>query len=195
MTETATQSGNLRIIRYSAMAAIVVLAGVIGALLLLRPAPGGFSLMSMNGERFDGSSLAGKPYAMFFGFTHCPDVCPTTMQEMADTLAAVGEPAKTFRVLFVTVDPARDKPELLKTYLGAFDSRILGLTGEQKDIDSLVQRNAIVVERVGEGDSYTFNHTASVLLFDREGRLAGTLSPTDTPDDRRKKLERLLAAS
>jgi protein SCO1 len=184
----------LRIIRIAAFGAIVLLLATMAALLFMRPSGSAFALTTMNNERFDGSSLVGKPYAMFFGFTHCPDVCPTTMQEVADTLAAVGAPAKDFQVLFVTIDPARDTKELMKSYLGAFDPRIVGLTGPQAEIDALVQRNSILVERVGEGDSYTFNHTASVLLFDRSGRLAGTLSPSDTAADRVKKLARLIGA-
>jgi protein SCO1 len=188
----------LRIIRYAALAAILLLVAVTGFVLLRQNATSDaprpvFAMTSMDGGRFDGSSLIGKPYAMFFGFTHCPDVCPTTMQEVADALDAVGPPAKDFKVLFVTVDPARDTPALLKSYLGAFDPRIIGLTGSQKDIDALTARNSVLVQRVGEGESYTFNHTASVLLFNSAGQLAGTLSPSDTPDDRKKKLERLLA--
>jgi protein SCO1 len=191
---TPQTRSSLRIIRISAFALLALLVATMLGWLFLRPATGpAFALTSMNGERFDGSSLTGKPYAMFFGFTHCPDVCPTTMQELADTLGAVGAPAKDFTVLFVSVDPARDTKELMRSYLGAFDPRILGLTGEQTDIDAIVKRNGIVVERVGEGQSYTFNHTASVLLFDKNGQLAGTFSPSDTPDDRKKKLERLLA--
>ncbi len=182
----------LRIIRFAAIAALVVLFATMAAMMFLRQPAKAFSLTSMNGGTFNGESLKGKPYAMFFGFTHCPDVCPTTMQEVADTLTAAGDAAKDFQVLFVTIDPARDTPELLKTYLGAFDPRILGLTGSEAEIAALATRNNIIVEKVGGGDSYTFNHTASVLLFDKEGRLAGTLSPSDTPEDRVKKLQRLL---
>ncbi len=196
------QNSTLRIIRIATFAAILVLLGTIGTLFVLKYSKGDidtgsngqpFALTSMDGAAFDGSSLAGRPYAMFFGFTHCPDVCPTTMQEVADALAAVGAPAKDFQVLFVTLDPARDTADLLRTYLGAFDPRILGLRGDQKAIDALVARNGIVVEKVGGGGGYTFNHTASVLLFDRTGTLAGTLSPSDTPENRKKKLERLIA--
>jgi protein SCO1 len=184
----------LRIIRFSAFAVLLLLLISMAAILFMRTASGPvFALTTMNGESFEGKNLNGKPYAMFFGFTHCPDVCPTTMQEVADALDAVGEPARDFTILFVTVDPARDTKELMKTYLGGFDRRILGLTGKQADIDALVKHNRIVVERIGEGESYTFNHTASVLLFDRNGQLAGTFSPSDTPADRQKKLERLLA--
>lgn len=183
----------LRLIRFAAIVVIALLAVTSGALFLTRQTPAAFVLTSMDGQPFDGASLAGKPYAMFFGFTHCPDVCPTTMQEVADTLAAAGPPAKEFQVLFVSVDPERDTPELLKSYLGGFDPRIIGLTGNRAQMEALAQRNSILVEKVGSGDSYTFNHTASVLLFDRTGVLAGTISPSDTPENRLKKLQRLLS--
>lgn len=183
----------LRLIRFAAFGVIALLAATVGAVLLLRPAQPAFVLTSMDGTEFDGASLVGKPYAMFFGFTHCPDVCPTTMQEVADVLDAAGPAAKDFRVLFVSVDPERDTPALLKSYLGSFDPRIIGLTGHRANMEALAKRNSIFFEKVGSGDSYTFNHTASVLLFDRAGALAGTFGANDTPENRLKKLQRLLA--
>jgi protein SCO1 len=190
---TSDVGKTLRIIRWAAITAILLLAGAVAIIVMARPAVSSFSLTDMNGQHFDGSSLNGKPYAVFFGYTHCPDVCPTTMQDMSDTLAAIGEPAKQFQVLFVTIDPVRDTQELLKTYLTAFDPRILGLTGTQAEINVMTQRFGVVVERVGEGESMTFNHTAAVLLFDTAGQFTGTLSPAEAPDIRKKKLERLLA--
>ncbi|MDT9071348.1 SCO family protein, partial [Escherichia coli] len=78
--------------------------------------------------------FAGKPYLMFFGFTHCPDVCPTTLQQISDVLAALGPKADTLKVAFVSVDPERDTPESLKTYLSSFDPRIVGLTGSPEQV-------------------------------------------------------------
>jgi protein SCO1 len=182
----------LRIIRWSVFAAIAVLLIAVVFVLVQRGSASALALTSMTGERV-AVPVQGKPSAMFFGFTHCPDVCPTTMQDVADTLAAAGAPAKDFKVFFVTVDPARDTPALMKTYLGAFDPRLVGLTGDSAEIGAVMKEFGIVAEKVGDGDSYTFNHTASVLLFDAKGRIAGTFSSSDTPETRLAKLTRLLA--
>ena len=191
----------LRMVRLAAVAALVLLLAATGFVLWngQKPAlgygsaPATFQLASMNGGRFDTASLSGKPYALFFGFTHCPDICPTTMQDMTDTLVALGPIAKDFTVLFVSIDPERDTPDLLKTYLSAFDSRLLGLSGTQAEIDVLIKANGIFVEKVGTGESATYNHTASVLLFDKTGLLAGTIGSADTPDTRQAKIKRLIA--
>jgi protein SCO1 len=183
----------LRVIRWAAIAAIVILLAAVAFVILQRGNGAALALTSMQGERV-ALPLQGKPSAMFFGFTHCPDVCPTTMQDVADTLVAAGDVAKDFRVFFITVDPNRDTPDLMKSYLAAFDPRLVGLTGTEQDIQAVMKTFGIVAEKVGEGDNYTFNHTASVLLLDAQGRLAGTFSSSDNADDRLAKLKRLLSA-
>ncbi|MGE0854468.1 MAG: SCO family protein [Hyphomicrobiaceae bacterium] len=156
---------------------------------------GPFVLTRSDGSRFDSKALVGKPYAMFFGFTHCPDICPTTLMEMTNHLASLGTRAGDLNVLFVTVDPARDTPEHLKLYLSAFDKRIIGLTGTNDEIKAVTKAYRAYAEKVpsADGTSYTMNHTASVYLMDRAGRLVSTLSFEEPETSRQKKIDNLLA--
>ena len=156
---------------------------------------GDFTLVDTNGGRFSSETLKGKPYAIFFGFTHCPDICPTTLLEASKHLEALGPAADRLKFLFVTVDPARDTPELMKTYLSAFDKRIIGLTGSEEQIGDVSKKFRIFAEKVPtSGGDYTMNHTATVFLFDAEGGLAGTLSWNEDEATRQSKLERLVNA-
>ncbi len=154
-----------------------------------------FVLTRTDGTRFSSEALAGKPYAAFFGFTHCPDICPTTLLEMTEHLQALGDKAAGLNVLFVSVDPERDTPEHLKLYLSAFDQRIIGLTGTLDEITAVAKSYRIYYEKVPskDGSDYTMNHTASVYLMDKTGNLVSTLSFQEPQDSRQKKLENLLA--
>lgn len=156
---------------------------------------GDFTLVDQNGQPFSSADLKGKPHAVFFGFTHCPDICPTTLLEMSKHLEAMGEKAKSLTVLFVTVDPERDTPQQLKTYLSAFDPRIVGLSGSQAQVADVIRKYRVVAEKVpsssGDASDYTMNHTATVFLFDGTGTLKSTLSWEEDEAVRQKKLERL----
>lgn len=154
---------------------------------------GPFALQASSGGVVTRASLEGKPYALFFGYTNCPDFCPTTMMDLAQLMNVVGDKAKDFHPYFITIDPSRDTPALLKEYLTAFDPRIIGLTGSEDEIAGVVKSFKIYRKKNGTGDSYTFDHTSSVLLFDRNGQLAGIISSTEPMEDQKKKLERLLA--
>lgn len=194
----------LKVIRLVAYAAIAGVLVVVGAVLALRVLPGGdaeqkriggeFVLTAMDGSRFDSRTLAGRPHAIFFGFTHCPDVCPTTMSDLSATLKDLGPAAEGFPVLFVTVDPERDTPQLLKDYLSAFDPRLVGLTGTRAEIDAVIRAFGVVAVRSGEGEGYTYNHTVTVFLRDGQGRLAGAISPVEDGEARAAKIRRLLGA-
>ena len=168
------------------------------ALLLLQlpggpPAYGGpFALQATTGQRLDRSSLSGRPYALFFGYTNCPDFCPTTMLDLAELMNAEGGKAKDFKAYFITIDPARDSADHLKAYLASFDPRIVGLTGSEEDISSIVRSFKIYRKKVGEGETYTFDHTSSVLLFDAKGGLAGLITASEPFGDQKAKLDRLL---
>jgi cytochrome oxidase Cu insertion factor (SCO1/SenC/PrrC family) len=120
---------------------LVAALTLLGTLLLLVPEPqqqarvpigGPFKLTSHEGKPFTEADLKGKPFLVFFGFTHCPEVCPTTLHDLSQDLESLGAGADKLRVAFITVDPARDTPELLKTYLSSFDPRIVGLTGTEE---------------------------------------------------------------
>jgi protein SCO1/2 len=206
----ATNSGLLRKIRLAAWAAVAVLS-LGSAMYLLGEAQraqrtgialpgaasigGAFELTGTDGNRFPSASLAGKPYAIFFGFTNCPDICPTTLLEMTNHLKALGDKADGFNVLFVSVDPERDTPEHLKLYLSAFDPRIIGLTGTNDEVAKVAKSYRVFYEKVPskDGTDYTMNHTASVYLMDKTGNLVSTLSFQEPEESRQKKLENLLS--
>lgn len=205
----ATSSGVLKKIRLVAWAAIAVLAIGYGMYMLGEAhkaqqsgiaMPGGarigapFELTRTDGSRFSSTALAGKPYALFFGFTHCPDICPTTLMEMSEHLQALGPRAEKFNVVFISVDPARDTAEHLKLYLSAFDPRIIGLTGTPEEIAAVAKSYRVFFEKVPskDGSDYTMNHTASVYLMDKTGNLVSTLSFQEPQESRQKKIENIL---
>ncbi len=154
---------------------------------------GDFTLVDTAGETFSSDRLKGKPYAIFFGFTHCPDICPTTLFEMSKHLEALGDKAEKIDVLFVSVDPERDTPEQLNKYMSAFDPRITALTGSPEQVTDIIKKYRVVAEKVptDDGNDYTMNHTATVFLFDGNGTLTSTLSWEEDEKIRQKKLERL----
>lgn len=156
---------------------------------------GPFELTSHQGETFDNARLAGKPYLVFFGFTHCPDICPTTLFELTDLMAQLGPAADRLTTLFITVDPERDTRELLASYMTAFDDRIVALRGDQAQTDAAVKAFAGYYRKVPiEGGSYTMDHTAGVILMDAEGQFAGTLDMHESRETVLAKLRRLISA-
>jgi protein SCO1/2 len=132
---------------------------------------GPFALVDHNGRAVTERDFAGKPFLVFFGFTHCPDVCPTTLFQISEILAATGPRGKGLRALFVTVDPERDTPESLKSYLSSFDDRIVGLTGSPEAVAAMEKVYRAYARKVPlkEGD-YTMEHTGVVYLMDGKGR-------------------------
>jgi protein SCO1 len=163
---------------------------------LLSPIGGAFALTDQNGAPFSSDDLKGKPYAIFFGYTHCPDVCPATLFEMSAALAKLGDDAGKLRMVFVTVDPARDTPEFLEDYLSAFDPRIVGLTGTEEEIAATAKTFHTVYQKVPEenGD-YSMDHSASVILMNAEGEFVGTISYREDVDVRVEKLKQLIGGA
>ncbi len=153
-----------------------------------------FELIDHDGRPFSNHDLAGRSYLLFFGFTHCPDVCPTTLAWISQHLAELGPAAAPLRVVFVSVDPERDTPDVLKDYVAAFDSRIVGLTGTTVGLKAMADRWGIYVRKVPlPGRDYTIDHTASVFLVGDDGRLRSTLDIHDeTPGVNASKLKRLV---
>ncbi len=132
-----------------------------------------FQLIDHTGKSRTMADFRGKVVVMFFGFTFCPDVCPTTLSDMRQVAQRLGKDADRLQVLFVTVDPRRDTQELLAKYVPAFNSTFLGLYGDQAAIDK-VAKDFKIVHQIQEGktpESYTIAHTAASLVFDRQGRL------------------------
>jgi protein SCO1/2 len=138
---------------------------------------GPFSLTTQAGATLTDADLRGAPFLVFFGFTHCPDICPTKLFEISEALRAAGPKGEKLRALFVSVDPARDTPEVLKSYLGSFDPRIIGLTGDQAAVDATVRAYRAYARKVPlkDGD-YTMDHTALVYLMDKRGGFVGAFN-------------------
>jgi protein SCO1/2 len=132
---------------------------------------GDFSLVNQDGKPITQANFLGKPTAYFFGYTNCPDACPTTLTDMTDRLKALGPEGDKFNVVFITVDPQRDTPQLLKTYLESFDPRITAATGTPEQIADVIKKFRVYAKKVGEGDGYTFDHSTAVYLMDAKGNL------------------------
>jgi protein SCO1/2 len=131
----------------------------------------------------------GKAVVLFFGFTHCPDICPTTLADLATVVKTLGPDAERVQVLFVTVDPERDTPEQLAQYVGAFDSRFLALRGDLAATQRVAKDFKIYFEKRKQGASYTVDHSAQSYVFDPQGRLRLLVRhdrlAQDLPDDLR----------
>lgn len=132
-----------------------------------------FSIKDHNGQPRKLEDFRGKAVVVFFGYTHCPDVCPTTMSEMASVMQQLGPLADRVQVLFVTVDPERDTPELLSKYVPAFDPRFLGLVGDKAETEKIAKDFRVFYQKVPgkEPGSYTMDHTAGSYVFDPQGRI------------------------
>ncbi|MET0366834.1 MAG: SCO family protein [Methylobacterium sp.] len=144
---------------------------------------GPFTLVDQDGRTVTEKDFTGATHLVFFGFTHCPDVCPTTLQQISDVLAALGPKAKAMKVAFVTVDPERDDPASLKTYLSSFDPRITGLTGTPEQITAVEKAYRAYARKVPDqkGD-YVMEHTAIVYVMDAQNRFLGALDISRPPE-------------
>jgi protein SCO1 len=135
-----------------------------------------FRLTDQSGQPFTRRELEGKPALVYFGFTRCPDVCPTTLEKLARVVRAAQLPG--LRVVFVSVDPQRDPPPTVGLYVHAFDPGFIGLTGDPKVLASLAANFGVAVSRVElPGGDYTMDHTAAVFLLDREARIRAIFTP------------------
>lgn len=150
---------------------------------------GPFTLVGSDGQPFSSAKLNGKAYALFFGFTHCPDVCPTTLARLVKLRQQLGG-ERPFEIVFVTVDPERDGPAEVGKYAQLFNSPIVGLTGSPAQIDQVKKQFGIFSQRVEQpGGDYSVNHTSTVLLFDRSGKFSGTIAPEEQDDAALAKLK------
>jgi len=141
---------------------------------------GAFTMVNQDNQVVTNKDFAGKPLVIFFGFTYCPDICPTTLNRLAVLLEKLGPDADNIKIALVTVDPERDTPGVLKQYLKAFDPRIDGLTGSPVQLEIFAKQYKAYYKKVpGEGGDYTMDHTSSILLFDRYGGFADTLNKDD----------------
>ena len=157
----------------------------------------GFALTDHNGKPRTLADFKGKVVVVFFGYTQCPDVCPTTLSELASIKKALGSEAERLQVIFITLDPQRDTPELMAGFVPAFDSSFLGLWGEQAVIDKVAKDFKVFAQKVPSKDSksYTIDHTAGSYVFDDQGRIRLFVRHGQGGDGLQKDLQRLLAGN
>ena len=150
-----------------------------------------FDLISHRGARVRPADWIGRPTMVFFGFTWCPDVCPTTLSDISGWLDDLGPDADRLNISLITVDPERDSPEVLADYLSHFDPRIVGLTGTLSEIERAASGFRARFEKVQRDGGYTMNHTAGVFMFRADGRFASVI---DYHEDRRFALPKIRRA-
>lgn len=199
----------LKFLRYGAWAAVAALAvasGVLvyqqtssgpGASSLIDPISsigGPFELVRSDGITVTDKDLADKPKAFFFGFTYCPDVCPTTLSEVEGWMQKLGPDADKVHFAFITVDPERDTPQIMKDYVAAFDDRIMALSGSREQIDAVIKAYRIYAKKVplDDGD-YTMDHSAAMFLMNKDNKFVGTIAFEEAEDIALMKLKRLIA--
>ncbi|MDR7035079.1 SCO family protein [Mesorhizobium sp. BE184] len=153
-----------------------------------------FTLVDQKNQPITEAAFRGQPSVLFFGFTHCPEVCPTTLFEMAGWLKDLGADGQNLRAYFVSVDPERDTPEIMNTYISNFSDRILGITGDPEKVHAMAKSFGIYWKKVPtDGGDYTMDHTASVLLLDGKGDFAGTIAYGESAETAKTKLKNLAA--
>jgi len=154
---------------------------------------GPFTLVGGDGKPFSSQALAGKPYAIYFGFTRCGDVCPTTLSRLVK-LRRDAANGQTMQIVFVTIDPRNDGPKEVGQYASLFNAPIVGLTGTPAQIERVKKQYGIYAEPVPHAPmGKEMEHTATVLLFDRAGKLAGTISPDEPDSDALAKIKKLVS--
>jgi len=178
---------------------------VFGAILLITgrsPSPigpaiaavgGPFHLEDQNGRPVSDEDMKGRPFLVFFGFTHCPDVCPTTLFDISEVLKRLGKDADRTGAIFITVDPERDTPAVLKDYLSNFDPHLRGLTGDASAVEAALRAYRVYAKKVPlSGGDYTMDHTAVVYLMDKDGRFVAPFNLKRTPQAAADDLRRFL---
>jgi protein SCO1 len=151
-----------------------------------------FTLVDQKGVEITEAAFRNQPSVVFFGFTPCPEICPTTLFEMDAWLKQLGDEGKDIKAYFVSVDPERDTPDVLDAYVSNVSDRIVGITGSPEKIAAMTKSFGIYSKKVPlDGGDYTMDHTASVLLLSKGGDFAGTIAYGENPDTAVAKLKRL----
>lgn len=154
---------------------------------------GPFHLVDQNGKPVSDADMKGHPFLVFFGYTHCPDVCPTTLFELSEVLRALGPDADRAGALFITVDPERDTSASMKDYLSNFDPHLRGLTGDPAAVNAAIKAYRVYAKKVPtEGGDYSMDHTAIVYLMDKDGRFVAPFNLKRTPQAAADDLRRYL---
>ena len=146
---------------------------------------GPFALTDQNGKPITDADLKGKPSLVFFGYTHCPDVCPTTLFDISEVMRALGPDADRAAALFISVDPDRDTPAVLKDYLSSFDPHVRAATGDQANLDKVEKEYRVYAKKVptGKNGDYSMDHSAIVYLMDKSGRFVAPFRLDRKPDE------------
>jgi len=154
---------------------------------------GPFKLVDQNGNPITDADLKGKPHLVFFGYTHCPDVCPTTLFDVSEVLRALGKDAERTSALFITVDPERDTAAVMKDYLSSFDPHLRGATGDRAAIDAAEKSYRVYAKKVPtQSGDYSMDHTALVYLMDKQGRFVAPFSLKRKPEEAAADLRRYM---
>jgi protein SCO1/2 len=175
-------------------AVLFIVTGRTPSPIALPSAVGGpFKLVDQNSKPISDRDLKGHPFLVFFGFTHCPDICPTTLFEVSEVFRALGPQQQDVRALFITVDPERDTPAVLKDYLSSFDPRVVGVTGDLAAIAAVEKAYRVYAKKVPlDGGGYTMDHTALVYLMDKDGRFVAPFNIKRRPEEVAADLKRYL---
>jgi protein SCO1/2 len=174
-------------------AVIFIVTGRSLAPIAMSTVGGPFRLVDQNDKPITDQDFKGQPFLVFFGFTHCPDVCPTTLFDVSEIFRALGPDAKNFRAMFVTVDPERDTPAVMKDYLASFDPHIVGATGDVDAITAAEKSYRVYAKKVPtDGGSYTMDHTAIVYLMSKDGRFVAPFNMKRRPEEAAVELKRYL---
>jgi protein SCO1 len=152
---------------------------------------GPFALQEADGKTVTDKDLIGHPTLVYFGYTHCPDICPTTLAQISDVFAKL--PDKSVKALFITVDPERDTPKLMTDYVSSFDPRIIGLSGTAEEIDNVEKAYRVYARKApGKDGEYGMDHSSVVYLMDRNGRFVEAFNLERSASDSAKELEAYL---
>ena len=200
------------ILLFAAACAVVAVALIaVTVVLASRPAPGlrpgevvstgeakiggPFQLVDQNGRPVDESMLEGKWSLVFFGFTYCPDYCPTTLQVLDATKQRLGDAAEDLQIVFISIDPERDTPQALKDYLSTdgFPEGVIGLTGTPEQVRAAADAYRALYEKVGEGEAYTMNHSLTIYLMGPDGRFRSALGHDLGPANAARIIEQAMA--
>jgi len=154
---------------------------------------GPFQLTDQNGKAVTDKSLKGKPTLIFFGYTHCPDVCPTSLFEISEVLRVMGKDADKVNAVFISVDPERDTPATMKEYLSSFDPHLEGLSGDPDETAKVITSYRVYAKKIPTKDGdYTMDHTALIYLMDRDGRFVSPFNLKRTPEEAAADLRKYL---
>ena len=155
---------------------------------------GPFKLTDQNGKTITETDFNGRPFLVFFGYTHCPDVCPTTLFDMSEVMRALGPDADRTAGLFISVDPDRDSPKVLKDYLSSFDPHLRGATGDQAELDKVEKEYRVYAKKVptGKNGDYSMDHSAIVYLMDKNGRFVAPFRLDRKPQESAAELRKYL---